>query len=127
MTLLSEAAYSRTMPAFLEGMPVKGRIRPSMDQPDTIHSVVISVSEHSFHLKYNFIFYGNFLYEVQGRFIIGINPEEQLTSIDISSTVRTKSDGVNEECQSERFFSFPRWKKVYRKNQREYVHLASVH
>ena len=63
MTLLSEAAYSRTMPAFLEGMPVKGRIRPSMDQPDTIHSVVISVSEHSFHLKYNFIFYGNFLYD----------------------------------------------------------------
>jgi hypothetical protein len=48
MTLVSEAAYSRTMPTFSEGTPVKGRVRLNLDQPDTIHSVVISVSEHSF-------------------------------------------------------------------------------
>ena len=61
MTLVSEAAYSRTMPTFLEGTPVKGRVRLNLDQPDTIHSVAISVSEHSFLLRYNFLFYDSLL------------------------------------------------------------------
>lgn len=61
MTLVSEAAYSRTMPTFLEGTPVKGRVRLNLDQPDTIHSVAISVSEHSFLLRYDFLFYDNLL------------------------------------------------------------------
>ncbi|KIM40545.1 hypothetical protein M413DRAFT_445989 [Hebeloma cylindrosporum] len=79
MTLVSEAAYSRTRPTFFEGTPVKGRVRLSLDQPDTIHSVVISV---------------------QGRFMTGINPEEQLTFIEISRTLWTQSDGAPKNARA---------------------------
>ena len=44
LTMISDAAYSRHMATFLEGTPLKGRVRLTLDKPDTILSVVVSVS-----------------------------------------------------------------------------------
>jgi len=61
MTLVSEAAYSRTiMPTSLERAPVKERVRLSLDQPNMIHSVVIAVSAYSF-LEMQLFSYSNLL------------------------------------------------------------------
>jgi len=44
LTMIGDAAYSRHMATFLEGTPLKGRVRLTLDKPDTILSVVVSVS-----------------------------------------------------------------------------------
>jgi len=44
LTMISDAAYCRHMATLLEGTPLKGRVRITLDKPDTISSVVVSVS-----------------------------------------------------------------------------------
>jgi hypothetical protein len=43
LTMISDASYSRHMAIFLEGTPVKGRVRLALDKPDRISSVAVSV------------------------------------------------------------------------------------
>jgi hypothetical protein len=47
LTIITEGAYSKHMPTFVEGHPIKGRVQLILDKPDAIQSVVISVC-HSF-------------------------------------------------------------------------------
>ena len=44
LTMINEAAYSRQMATFLGEKPLKGRVRLTLDQPDAILSVAVSVS-----------------------------------------------------------------------------------
>jgi len=44
LTMISDAAYSRHMATFLEGTPLKGRVRLALDKPDSILSVAVLVS-----------------------------------------------------------------------------------
>lgn len=43
LTIIAEGAYSKHMPTFVEGHPIKGRVQLILDKPDAIQSVVISV------------------------------------------------------------------------------------
>ncbi|KIM40547.1 hypothetical protein M413DRAFT_412501 [Hebeloma cylindrosporum] len=72
LTMISDAAYSRHMATYLEGAPLKGRVRLTLDKPDAILSVVVSV---------------------QGQFITGANEGEQLTFLHISKTLWSQSEG----------------------------------
>jgi len=47
LTMVSDVRYSKHMPTFLEGQPLKGRVRLTLDKPDAILSVIISVSSPS--------------------------------------------------------------------------------
>lgn len=51
MTILADASFSKHVPTFLEGSPVKGRVCLNLDKPDTFYSIVVSVrdffSQHS--------------------------------------------------------------------------------
>lgn len=44
LTLVAESTLSKSIPTYVEGQSVKGRIRLSLDKPDTIQSVVVVVS-----------------------------------------------------------------------------------
>ncbi|KDR78971.1 hypothetical protein GALMADRAFT_244680 [Galerina marginata CBS 339.88] len=80
MTIIAEESYSRQIPTFLEGMPVKGRVRLTLDKPDGIQSVVVSVT---------------------GQVIVGANQGEQLTFIDISQTLWSHFDGEPQNTNSD--------------------------
>ncbi|KAF8968091.1 hypothetical protein BDZ97DRAFT_1916318 [Flammula alnicola] len=72
LTIIAEGTYSKHMPTFVEGSPVKGRVRLILDKPDPIQSVVVTIL---------------------GQFITGANQGEQLTFIDISHTLWSQADG----------------------------------
>ncbi|KAF8951113.1 hypothetical protein BDZ97DRAFT_1889679 [Flammula alnicola] len=42
LTIIAEGTYSKHMPTFVEGSPVKGRVRLILDKPDPIQSVVVT-------------------------------------------------------------------------------------
>lgn len=44
LTIIADGTYSKHMPTFVEGAPVKGRVRLILDKPDAIQSVVVNVS-----------------------------------------------------------------------------------
>lgn len=44
LTLIAEGTYSKHLPTFLEGQPIKGRVKLSFDKPDALQSVIIVVS-----------------------------------------------------------------------------------
>jgi len=44
LTIIAEDSYSKNMPTIVEGAPIKGRVRLSLERPDAIQSVVVSVS-----------------------------------------------------------------------------------
>ena len=44
LTIVSDATYSKHMPTFLEGKPLEGRVRLTLDKPDAILSIIVSVS-----------------------------------------------------------------------------------
>jgi len=72
LTMVSDATFSKHMPTFLEGQPLTGRVRLTLDKPDAILSVIISV---------------------HGQFITGANQGEQLTFLDVSKTLWSQSEG----------------------------------
>ncbi|KAF9563246.1 hypothetical protein CPC08DRAFT_686837 [Agrocybe pediades] len=86
LTIIAEGSYSKHMPTFLEGTPIKGRVRLSLDKPDAIQSVIVSV---------------------QGQVITGANQGEQLTFVDIQRTVWSQSDGEPQNTSSDSGDSSP--------------------
>ncbi|KAF8905075.1 hypothetical protein CPB84DRAFT_1845157 [Gymnopilus junonius] len=72
LTIVSEAPYSKTLPTFLEGMPIVGKVRLSLDKPELIQSVIVSVI---------------------GQVITGANQGEQLTFINILRTLWSQTEG----------------------------------
>ena len=44
LTISSEGPYSKTLPTFIEGQPIVGKVRLSLEKPEVIHSVIVSVS-----------------------------------------------------------------------------------
>ena len=44
LTMISDAAYSKQMPTFFGGTPLKGKVHLTLDKPDAILSVAVSVS-----------------------------------------------------------------------------------
>ncbi|KAF8968090.1 hypothetical protein BDZ97DRAFT_1916317 [Flammula alnicola] len=72
MTILAEASYSKHIPTFLEGLPVKGRVQLNLEKADVIQSVVVSI---------------------QGKIIAGANPNQHLTFVEVSSTLWSQDEG----------------------------------
>jgi len=44
LTMISDAAYSKQMATFFGGTPLKGKVHLTLDKPDAILSVAVSVS-----------------------------------------------------------------------------------
>ena len=44
LTMISDAAYSKQMPTFFGGTPLKGKVHLTLDKPDAILSVAVLVS-----------------------------------------------------------------------------------
>lgn len=61
LTIITENAYSKHVPTFVEGHPIKGRVQLILDKPDAIQSVVISV-------RHSFIFLISYIQTRSGHF-----------------------------------------------------------
>lgn len=44
LTLIADSALSKSIPTYVQGQSIKGRVGLSLDKPDTIQSVVVIVS-----------------------------------------------------------------------------------
>ncbi len=44
LTVIADGSYSRHMPTFVEGSPIKGRVQLVLDKPDAIQSIMLNVS-----------------------------------------------------------------------------------
>lgn len=44
MTILADGSYSKHLPTFVEGLPIKGRVYISLPKAEVLQSVVLSVS-----------------------------------------------------------------------------------
>ncbi|KAF9478874.1 hypothetical protein BDN70DRAFT_933059 [Pholiota conissans] len=86
LTLFSEAALSKNIPTYVEGSMIKGNLRLSLGQGDSVRSVTITV---------------------QGQFITGVNPEDQLNFIDITKTLWSQSDGAPKNATADHDSSSP--------------------
>ncbi|KDR78940.1 hypothetical protein GALMADRAFT_137911 [Galerina marginata CBS 339.88] len=81
LTIIAEGAYSKQIPTFIEGMPVKGRVRLILEKPDTIQSVVVSVT---------------------GKVITGyVEEDDQVKFVNVPSTLWSLSDGKPQNTTSE--------------------------
>jgi len=47
LTMISDAAHSKQIPTFFGGTPLKGKVHLTLDKPDAILSVAVSVSTFS--------------------------------------------------------------------------------
>ncbi|KDR78935.1 hypothetical protein GALMADRAFT_1365711 [Galerina marginata CBS 339.88] len=80
LTIIAEGAYSKQIPTFLEGIPVEGRVCLILEKPDAIQSVVVSVT---------------------GKVIAGSDEVDQLTFVDVRSTLWSLSDGEPRNSSSD--------------------------
>ncbi|KAK7016287.1 hypothetical protein R3P38DRAFT_3203434 [Favolaschia claudopus] len=69
LSILGNEEYSKTIPAFDEGVPVAGEVRLDLESSDSIHAIILSV---------------------KGQLITGINP---VTFIDVQTTLWSRSMG----------------------------------
>ncbi|PPQ92237.1 hypothetical protein CVT25_008919 [Psilocybe cyanescens] len=86
LIIIAERSYSKHIPTFLQDSPVKGRVHLSLDKPDVIQSVVLSI---------------------RGEYITGANPDQQLIFLELSHPLWSQADGdprssnnVSEETSS---------------------------
>lgn len=102
MTLFSEAGISKNIPTYIEGSVIKGNLRLSLGQGDSIRSVIATVRRiHLMTLS------SSLFLQVQGQFITGVNPEDQLNFIDISKTLWSQADGAPRNATADHDSSSP--------------------
>jgi len=51
MTIVAESGFSKTLPTFLEGQPVKGRVKLCVDKPDSFNAIIVHVSTLDFGVR----------------------------------------------------------------------------
>ncbi|KAF8181275.1 hypothetical protein BJ912DRAFT_1062143 [Pholiota molesta] len=86
LTLFTEAGASKTIPTYVEGSMIKGNLRLSLDQADSIQGITVNV---------------------QGQYITGVNPDDQLNFLDISQTLWSQSDGAPRNATADHDSSLP--------------------
>ncbi|KAJ7707529.1 hypothetical protein B0H17DRAFT_520623 [Mycena rosella] len=72
LSLLGDAEYSKSIPAFVEGSPVTGEVRLDLESGDGIHAV---------------------LFSIKGQITTGATPSEMMSFIDLSTTLWSRSMG----------------------------------
>lgn len=88
LTIIAERSYSKHIPTFLQDSPVKGRVHLDLDKPDTIQSVVLTVSRLLLCL-----FFVAQICQIRGEYLTGANPDQQLTFLDLSYPLWSQSEG----------------------------------
>jgi len=91
LILIAVRSYSKNIPTFLQGSPVKGIVLLNLEKPDYIQSVDVSVSIYPLHNDHNFIF--PLKWQILGQYFTTANPNQSLKFLKISHKLWSLSDG----------------------------------